>query len=629
MSLLRALASGILTRGSLLGGLAVLLVSAWLVRRRLGRPAVPLARAHVTWLLDQLRDPVLGVLAVGVALGYVYVTALAFLTPQNDGDPLVYQLTRAALWRQEHGIGLTGADFEVRLDANPIVAEVGQLATMVTAGSARYVALGQLAGVVALTLGAFCLGRRVGLGPRGALLGALVVPTLPVIALQSWTAGNDVVVGSFVVAAAVFVLGSRPVELALAGLATALAVGTKFTGPLMVPVLVLLALVGVPAGRRVRAVAALVAGAVAGSGWYVANVVRTGDLDGGLGESSGQGASIAADDVARTASQLLLDTVDASGAIDGYVWAYVAAAAIFAAALLGARAAPIAFVGPILVALVPLAAHALGGLLSDALGWFWDLRGEAATAEELRDWELSTAANAYISWYGPVALILAAIMLVVTILARRRGAVSRAAVALALAPIVSLAVISVALDYDLSRGRFFVAPVVAGCAVLGLVARVRWLAGALAVTSVVTLALVLVNAMPKPSGLQAGDYASSPAIWRLERWQAQTLLRPVPSDQGEAGSVQYVEQHVPETAAIALALRSNDFLFPYFGPALRRKVDLLDPADRPPGDAEWLLAAPERAPLACPESWRLAHTSGKWRVWARTAPDRCERAEPI
>lgn len=80
---------------------------------------------------------------------------------------------------------------------------------MVLAGSVRYVALGQLAAVAALSLGAYCLGRRIGLGPRGALFGALVAPTLPVITLQSWTAGNDIVLGSFVVAAAVFVL-DRP-----------------------------------------------------------------------------------------------------------------------------------------------------------------------------------------------------------------------------------------------------------------------------------------------------------------------------------------------------------------------------------------------------------------------------------
>ena len=612
-----------LTRGTLLGGLAVLALASWALRRRLGKPQIPLRRAHARWLLEQLRDPALGLLAAGVAIGYAYVAALAFLTPQNDGDPLVYQLTRAALWRQDRGIGIAGADFEVRLDVNPIVAEVGQLATMVTAGSARYVALGQLAGVAALALATYCLSRRIGLRPRGALFGALVVPTLPVIALQSWTAGNDVVVASFVVAAAAFVLGERRNELILAGLATALAVGTKFTGPLMLPALLLLALLGARAGRA-RAVAALLAGAVLGSGWYVVNLVRTGDLDGGLGEASGQTASFGLDSVARTGSQLLLASVDASGSIEGYALAYAVAAGIFAAALIAVRAAPIAFVGPVLVALAPLAAGALGRLLADALGWGWDLAGNAATAEELRDWELPTAANAYMSWYGPVALLLAVVVMVAAVRARRRGSVSRAAVALALAPIVSLAVVSVALDYELSRGRFFIAPVAVACAVLGLLTRVRWIAGAIAVTCVVTLGLVLVNAMPKPSGIQAGLYAASPSIWELERWQAQMILRPFPSDGGETDVVAYVEQHVPETATVALQLRGNDFMFPYFGPELRRTIQLLDAGEWPSSDAEWLVAAPDRTTQGCDGSWRVAYTSGNWRVLQRIAPDRCE-----
>jgi hypothetical protein len=620
-----------LTRASLLAGLAVVSLAAFVVWRQLGRPPPPLARARGRWLLHQLRDPVLGLLAVVVVAGYLYAAALAFLTPQNDGDPLVYELTRAALWRQEHGIGIIDADFELRLDGNPIVAEVGQLATMVLSGSDRYVALGQLTAVVALALGAYALGRRIGLDPRGALFGALIVPTLPVVVLQSWTAGNDVVAGSFVVAAAVFVLGRAPPELALAALATGLAVATKFTGPLMLPVLVLLAVVGVPSGRRLRAVAAIGAGVVLGSGWYVANLVRTGTIDGGLEDFSGQGATFGLGNAASTASRLLVDAIEASGAIEWYAWAYVVAAAAFAAALLGARARPTAFLGPLVVACVPLAAWLTVRLLSDGLAWAWDLVREPGTAAELRDWdwELQTVANAYMSWYGPIGVFTTVAMIVVSVVAARRGSLSRAAVALAVTPAVAFVVIAASLDYDLSRGRFLMGALVVGCATWGLMMRVRWLAGAVALTSAVTLGLVLVNAMAKPSGLQAGQYASSPAIWRLERWQAQMLLRPVPTDQGESGVVELFERSVPEDETVALALRSNDFLFPYFGQRLRRTVELLDEDEVVSVDAEWLVAAPERRPLACPESWRLVHAPTEWRVWQRAQPDRCESPSPI
>ena len=620
----------LLTRASLLAGLAVVSVAAFVVWRQLGRPPPPLSRAHGRWLLHQLRDPVLGLLAIAVVAGYLYAGALAFLTPQNEGDPLVYELTRAALWRQEHGIGIIDADFELRLDGNPIVAEAGQLATMVLSGGDRYVALGQLTAVVALALGAYALGRRIGLDPRGALFGALIVPTLPVIVLQSWTAGNDVVAASFVVAAAVFVLGRAPLELAVAALATGLAVATKFTGPLMLPVLLLLAVVAVPSGRRLRAVAAIGAGAVIGSGWYVANLVRTGTIDGGLEDFSGQGATLGLGNAASTASRLLVDAIEASGAIEQYAWAYVVAAAAFAAALLGARARATAFLGPIVVACVPLAAWLTVRLLSDGLAWAWDLVREPGTAEELRDWDwgLQTVANAYMSWYGPIAVFTTIAMIVVAVVAVRRGSLSRAAVALAVTPAVAFLVIAASLDYDLSRGRFLMGALVVGCATWGLMMRVRWLAGAVAVTSVVTLGLVLVNAMAKPTGLQAGTYSFSPAIWRLDRAQAQMLLRPVPTDQGEASVVQFVERTVPESDTIALSLRGNDFLYPYFGPRLSRTVELVDEDEVVPPEADWLVAAPERRPLACPDAWRIAFLAGDWRVLQRGEPDRCASASP-
>ena len=78
--------------------------------------------------MDASRRPHLGLLAIVLAGGYAYLIALGLFTPQNDSDPLVYQLARAAVWRQQEGIGLVGAPMEPRLDVNPIVAEVGQAA---------------------------------------------------------------------------------------------------------------------------------------------------------------------------------------------------------------------------------------------------------------------------------------------------------------------------------------------------------------------------------------------------------------------------------------------------------------------------------------------------------------------
>ena len=187
--------------------------------------------------------------------------------------------------------------------------------------------------------------------------------------------------------------------------------------------------------------------------------------------------------------------------------------------------------------------------------------------------------------------------------------------ALALAPVVTLLVMAASIAYDPSRGRFFVGSVVLSCAVWGVLMPVRWLAGAIGVTCAVTLALVLVNAMAKPSGIQAGDYSAMPAIWRLPRWQAETVLRPSTGERDEVRTIEFVEKRVPEDATIALELRPNAFIFPYFGSSLRRRVELLDTGDPAPAEADWLVASPNRTPLACRGAWHVVHERGGWRVW--------------
>jgi hypothetical protein len=615
-----------LTRASLvasLAGLAVASCIVWLLR---GRPPGRLSRAHALWLARQLRDPILGVLAAVLIAGYAYALALAVLTPQNEGDPLVYELARAALWRQEHGIGLTGTTFDPRLDANPVVGEIGELAAMVSGGTERFVALGQLSAVLAIALGTYCLGRRVGLAARPALFGALAVPTLPVITLQSWTGGNDLVVASFTVAAASFVLGAGRAELALAAFATALAVGTKFTGPLALPILVLVVLAA-PSGRRVRAILALLAGTVVGSGWYAANLVRTGDLAGGLAGRFDQTSPGGFGNRVQTATQLALDSIDGSGAIGLYVLAYATAGVALVLVLAAARARRQAYLAAVLVAVAPLAAVAVGETCAWLFSSGWRLAGNPETARLFSGWSLPTAANAYTSWYGPLAPLLVIGVLVFAVVDHRRGTPRTSAIVLAVAPIVMLGVLASTLAYDETRGRFLVGALAVGAATWGLVLRARWLAGGIAATCVVTFALVLVNAMAKPSGIQAGQYAYSPAVWTLERWEAQTLLRPSPPERDEASTVEFVEMRVPAAAAIALSVRSNDLLFPYFGARLSRRVELLDEADPVPADAGWLVAAPGRTPRGCRDSWRLAHERGKWRVWRRVSAGVCAATE--
>ncbi len=195
-----------------------------------------------------LRHPAVLVLAVSVLAGVVYSIALAVATPLNDWDELSYHATRAAFWKQQHGVGYIANPVDGRLNANPPNAEIGQLSTMLLAGHDRYLGLVQLFAYGALVLGVAGMARRIGLRTREAVFGALTVATLPVLVLQASGGLNDLVVGSFLLAAAYFATGAGRSTLMLVALAVALAIGTKFTGVLALPTL---ALVGA-AGRAPR-----------------------------------------------------------------------------------------------------------------------------------------------------------------------------------------------------------------------------------------------------------------------------------------------------------------------------------------------------------------------------------------
>ena len=66
--------------------------------------------------------------------------------------------------------------------------------------------------------------------------------TLPQIALQATTTQNDLLTASFLASALYFTLGKVRAEFALAGLAVGLALGTKATAVIALPLLLLAAM---------------------------------------------------------------------------------------------------------------------------------------------------------------------------------------------------------------------------------------------------------------------------------------------------------------------------------------------------------------------------------------------------
>jgi hypothetical protein len=607
----------LLTRDSLLLGLALglgLAAGAWIA---LGRPLPPPFGPALAAAKDALRSPPVLVLAVAVALGTVYAGALAFLTEVNEGDALGYHVARADFWMQEQGVGYVAGAVDARLDVNPPNAEIAQLATMLLSGSDRYVAIGQLTAYAALAVGVAGLARRIGLSVREALFAALAFSTLPVLALQASGGLNDLVLASFLTAAAYFALGKGRAILIPAGLAVGLGLGTKFTGLLALPTLALVAAVGSPMRRWSTLLLAGLAGLAAGSTWYVVNVVETGELDGGAADNSGQRADLGVTTLI-TAMRLALSFVDMSGAPWRISLLFLVGAGVLAGiglsrlrgsrsraiGLLGAAAITAGVVASPLVVDVGVRPIYKVGLLLGAPTEFLD---------EL-SWALNTKAEPTLAWYGPLAPILLVAASVTAFLAWRRKRLPALTIALAAAPWLLLATLALSITWDPWRGRFLVFGVALAAATWGILLRSTVFSTATAAIGATALLLALANQENKPSGL-----FTELSVWRSPSSQVQRGHL-----YGEDKVLRFVDKSVPEDAQIGVSLKGLHLIHPYFGPSIARHVSLLPGQGASvPAEADWLVLAPGAAPRGCPDSWKPELDTRGWSVDRRVGPDDC------
>jgi len=467
-----------LTRGTLLAGIAVglgIVLVAWI---RLGRPRAPGLGPALVRCRDSLRAPAVAILVACLAVAAVYIVALAFFTPSNDQDALEYHLARAALWKQQHGLGhVDGAD-DARLNLFPPNAEIGQLATMLLAGRDRYATLPQLLAYVALVLSVAGLARRVSFGVKEAAFSAAAFATLPIVVVQAPSAMNDLVVGSFLTAAAYFGLATRRATTIALAVGVALAVGTKLTAFVALPTLALVFAMGHPRRRWPLLLVAIAAGCLVGSVWFAVNLVETGGLGTDVPNQPNQSADLEPSVLAVTSLRLALSVLDMSGAPGPYALVFIAAAiglaiaglvqlrrsrgggALLLAAALTAAVVAIPVVWDVVVRVVfKLALFAGGHSLTDRFGW-----------------RLNTKAEPLVGGYGPLALVLlaAATIAVVTLWRRRRLPVL--AVALAAAPLTVLVTLAAAVSWDPTRPRFLVFGVALSAATWGVALRARPLA---------------------------------------------------------------------------------------------------------------------------------------------------------
>jgi hypothetical protein len=588
-----------------------------------GAPRPPPFRPGLLSVAAAIRDPPLAILGALAAIVFVYAAVLGVLTPQNEWDALTYHLARAALWAQQGHVDYIPNAIDTRLNGNPPNAEIGQLAALVLGGNERLVWLPQLTAALATALAVFGIGRRTNWTVREALFGALVFATLPLIVLQLSSALNDLVVAAFFAVATYFGLGVGRSTGAAAALALGLGFGTKISAPLLLAIFVL---VVIAARRRplLETGAIACAGVVAGGGWYVVNFVNTRSLDGHLAEQANQIAGRGPVLVAWRAFRLALNAFELPGASGANIYLYLACAAGFlvAAGIAYRRrgsATRALVAASVLIVAIPLlvlvAAHALNA------GWhsLWQLAGRTGIADSVPAYSRPALSDSAATWFGPLGASLALIGL--ALVAWKKATNRLVRIALAASPVVFLVVVAFGLTYDPWRGRFFVFPVALAAATWGSVYRIRALAWAVAGLAVTTAVLVAAQSHGKPPGVRLLDGGASPSVFGTPRWSVETWLR---TSDGTRETIRYVQNHVPPRATIGLALRGDDYVFPYFGSSLDRTIRLLRPGMQATRQLGWIVEAPGRAVPRCESSWRAVLTTGEgFTVLRRISTDRC------
>ena len=566
-----------------------------------------------------------------MAAAGVYLAAVAFLTTPNDWDGLTYHETRALLWDQQSRVGYVPSGNDPRLDGNPPVSEIGLYLAMLVPRSERFAALPQFVALWASLLAVVLVARRLGLSREAAAYGGLVFATLPVVLLHGAAVLNDLVVASFLLVAVVFLVGRSRAELSTGSVALGLALSTKFSAALSLPLLVVAVVALVPARRRGASLIACGAGVLLGTPWYVVNLAETGSLDGGLGDATGQAADHSVRGVLGTLRALAFDVVDTSGLWHSelYVAVGVGAAMVALGALLmrrGAVSGRALACGGLVVVVVPLVLRAVERPVSYAWRHFWFKIGQKGISLDHGDaWKVLSLPDTSLSWYGAAGAVVILGGVVAAAVGIRRGRLRRGALPLALAPLTLVATFGLTIVYDPWRGRLMMFAVGLACAVWGWTICIRWLSVGLAALCVTTVALSLVHSYTKPSGLGLLESSISRSVWHRDRIDTLTMIR---SYDGTSALLRAVEDDVPADAVLAVATPIDTFLAPLAGPRLSRTLRLVADGEKAPTDATWLVSKGPAVASGCAAAWSMVYADDEsaWRLFRRTAPDACGAA---
>jgi hypothetical protein len=560
---------------------AVLLAAAVVAWHLRGRPRPPVPRLDL--VAGARRNPIVAALAAVVAVALVYELFIAVGTPPNNGDSLTYHLTRAAAWLRHGGLYRIPQGQPEENDFPPN-AEIQILYTFAYLHRDTVAALTQWFAQAALIVGVYGCARRLGFGRPASLYAALLGPTLSLVALESMTTQNDLVVAAFVVAAAYFVTGKSRAELALFGIALGLALGTKPTALFAVPVLALLAAMTLPKRLLVTAaVAGLLGIAAFGSYAYVNNLVATGRPAGArVGEP---GANIIVKVTARgtvsTLARNVYHLIDLSGLDVSY-----------------RKLLPITGAGRRIFDVLHIPENP-----PESTGYPFAFTLNQRASEDL-------------SFFGPLGFLLVLPLALVFAFgwALRRTGATRAAYALALpAFLLGVALTS---KYG-AQARWLVTGALLTLPLAASIYRHRLLAGAVATVGAVFMVLALAHDDTKPTGLRG-----TTPVWKLSRPVAQAVLAPA-----EYEVLVDRMARIPSDARVGVVGDEHDPDYLLYGPKLGRTLVWL-PHDDPLGPAScglrWIYVGRLSRVPPHPIGWKSELVDQAGTLLTRTLPDpRC------
>jgi Glycosyltransferase family 87 len=594
-------------QGYLLGELAATLVAFFIWSRTRRLPPLPRFPGGLR------RHPLIAVLVVVVAATVTYQAFIVLATPPTTWDSLVYHLPRAAQWLQHGSLGYVDAAPTAKINTFPPNGEIEILYTFALAHGYWLAAAPQLLAELVLLVTIFGTARGLGFARSSAAFAALLFPTFSVVALESVSTQNDLVVASFVAAAAMYIVRREPREEALAGLALGLALGTKLTAVFALFPIALLAIVVLRRRAVTLALWSLGAFAAFGAFSYVENVVETGtplaatDLERFRAEPSFGGTT-------STALRVFYRFFDLSGYATVYLAAVVALVVSLVVAMIarglqkrteGGRRDALLFAIPVLSPLWILIAALLmrGGFSALHIS----VNGSDWTATRFR-YHVNSVADEDISYFGPLGAALLVPLALIPTVNWLRG--RRDAVRLVLGSTLFLFVIELAVVYKYNAwiGRFTTLPCALCAPLLAVAYRHRWLAGGAVVAGVLTLSLAHSFSVTKPAALGATP------IWSMT--QSETVA--ISSNIGPRTS-KAIESALRGHTRIGAVLGPDDPGFILFGTDLRRKVVYLPRtnsfAEAQRRGLDFVLFGRVRHPLvevASATDWRLSQLPGGW-----------------